>query len=67
MSSLMEWPQEICINITAFEDIFLENPECMTVVLETADGNVMPNTSSATVVFQDRVSCSILIIFDSRI
>lgn len=52
---LFEQPGEMCINVSALEDIFLEDPECMTIILETADGNVMLNTSSATVVIEDRV------------
>ena len=62
---LFEQPGKMCINISAFEDVFFEEAECTTVILETANGNVMLNTSSAPVVIEDRVSFNLQVYIHS--
>ena len=56
---LFEQPEVMCINISVLDDIFFEGAECLTVILEETDGNVILNISSARVVIEDRVSCII--------
>ena len=52
-----EQPGIMCINISITEDLLLEDEEIFTITLKITDENVILNTSLATILIEDRVSC----------
>ena len=51
-----EQPGIMCINISILEDRLLEGEETFRIALEITDENVILNTTSATILIEDRVS-----------